>query len=155
MTAAASTTHSALLAYRKEKCFCQSLGPSTASSSLPPLQMLHVLLLQISLLILLPFQPQRSKPIPGLQLSKHPRRQIATTLVVSEREKWDLQSSGWLCAWAGAGTSHQAPTYLWLESESLRSLLQNFHCFIVGNSARGKKKVFKITMKGTTRKFSG
>lgn len=67
------TTHSALLAYKKEKRFCQGLGPSTANSSLPSLQTLHVLLPQSSLLILLPLHPQRGKVIPGLQLSKHPR----------------------------------------------------------------------------------
>lgn len=144
MTATESTTHSALLTQGREKRFCQGLGPSTANSSLPSLQTSRVLLLQNSFLTLLPLNPQRAKVIPGWQLSKHPRRQTIcvklTTLVVSEREKWHLQSSGWLCAWTGTGTSHQATTYLWLESESLRSLLQNFHCFIVGNSARGKKK---------------
>lgn len=58
-----------------------------------------------------------------------------TTLVVSEREKGDSTKFR-LCV----GTNQLAMTYLWLESESLRSLFQNFHCFTVGNSARGRKK---------------
>lgn len=61
-----------------------------------------------------------------------------TAFVASERNETSKVQAGYVHKRAQA-KSHQATTYLWLESERLRSLLQNFHCFIVGNPARVKK----------------
>lgn len=73
------------------------------------------------------------------QHTKHPRRQIPVksnnSCGIREIKK-GASTKFRLCT----GTNQLSTTYLWLESESLRSLLQNFHCLTVGNSARGRKK---------------
>lgn len=88
-----------------------------------------------------PISTPKGKSCNGLttQHTKHPRRQIPVksnnSCGIREIKK-GASTKFRLCT----GTNQLSTTYLWLESESLRSLLQNFHCLTVGNSARGRKK---------------
>lgn len=67
---------------------------------------------------------------------------LSTTWTQKERKEASLRPAKFcrLCTKTGTERSRQATTYLWLKSKSLRSLLQNFHRFVVGNSTRQKKK---------------
>lgn len=91
----------------------------------------------LSLLTLLPFHPQKLYLAIKIPEPVWSNRGSLLWCQKERKEIYEVQAG---CVQAGMGTGHQATTYLWLESESLRSLLQNFHCFTVGNSAREQQQ---------------
>lgn len=80
-----------------------------------------------------------------------------TALVVSEREKGDLWSSGWLCVnWYGDRPlgNHLPLAWKW-KSEKLASKFPLLHCRKFCKRTTATTKVFKVTTKGITLEFSG